>query len=68
MRLEQLKNLKQLVDLNLQYNQIQEIPELSSEDFPALEVLNLAYNKLNYLSVQALMQVRRLKTLDLTAN
>jgi Leucine-rich repeat (LRR) protein len=67
-RLEQLKNLKQLVDLNLQYNQIQEIPELSQEDFPALEALNLAYNKLNYLSVQVLMQVRRLKLLDLTAN
>ena len=54
--------------MNLQYNQIQEIPELSQEDFPALEALNLAYNRLNYLSVQVLMQIRRLKLLDLTAN
>ena len=43
-RLEQLKNLKSLTELNLQYNQIMAIPELSYEDFPVLDHLNLSYN------------------------
>ena len=43
-RLEQLRNLKSLVDVNLQYNNIQTIPPLVKDDFPKLEVLNLSYN------------------------
>jgi Leucine-rich repeat (LRR) protein len=43
-RLEQLRNLKSLVDINLQYNNIQTIPPLVKDDFPKLEVLNLSYN------------------------
>ncbi len=67
-RLEQLTNLKQLTELNLQYNSIFEIPELSHEDFPALEILNLSYNKLSFASIQSLMFIKRLKVLDLTGN
>ena len=43
-RLEQLRNLKSLFDINLQYNNIQSIPPLVKDDFPKLEVLNLSYN------------------------
>ena len=43
-RLEQLKNLKALLELNLSYNQIRDIPVLQAPDFPNLEVLNLSYN------------------------
>jgi len=67
-RLEQLKNLKQLAELNLQYNQIFEVPEIHAEDFPSLETLNLSYNKINYMSIQSLMNLGRLKTLDISAN
>ena len=67
-RLEQLKNLKSLTELNIQYNQIQAIPELTIEDFPSLESLNLSYNQLHFNSVQNLTAIRRLKILDLTAN
>lgn len=38
------------------------------DDFPSLETLSLSFNKLNYMSIQALMNIRRLKVLDLTAN
>lgn len=44
MRLEQLKNLKFLASINLQFNAIQVIPLLRPHDFANLEVLNLAYN------------------------
>ncbi len=43
-RLEQLRNLKSLADVNLQYNNIQIIPSLSRDDFPKMETLNLSYN------------------------
>jgi len=43
-RLEQLRNLKSLIDVNLQYNNITAIAPLMREDFPKLESLNLSYN------------------------
>ncbi len=53
-RLEQLRNLKSLVDVNLQYNNIQTIPTLAKEDFPKLEQLNLSYNQLTPASIRHL--------------
>lgn len=67
-RLEQLRNLKSLVDVNLQYNNIQSIPPLVKDDFPKLEVLNLSYNQITPASIRHLYQLSRLKTLDLQGN
>jgi Leucine-rich repeat (LRR) protein len=67
-RLEQLRNLKSLVDVNLQYNNIQTIPSLAKEDFPKLEVLNLSYNQLTPASIRHLYMLPRLKNLDLQGN
>lgn len=67
-RLEQLKNLKALLDLNLSYNRIGEIPLLQAGSFPNLEVLNLSYNKLSHTSVLSLYNLQKLRVLDLTAN
>lgn len=69
-RLEQLKNLKNLVEINLSNNQIHLIPQgLSLEDFPMLEQLNLAYNYIHQVpSLQALCCLKKLKVLDLNAN
>ena len=55
-RLEQLRNLKNLVDVNLSNNQIHLVPQsMTQEDFPMLEQLNLAYNYINQIpSLQAL--------------
>ena len=64
-RVEQLRNLKSLADVNLQYNNIQTIPSLSKEDFPKLEILNLSYNQLTPASIRHLYQLPRLKNLDL---
>jgi len=54
--------------LNLQFNQIQTIPQLNEKDFNQLEVLNLSYNKLNYQCISNLYVCKKLKTLDLAAN
>ena len=67
-RLEQLRNLKSLYDINLQYNNIQTIPPLSSEDFPKLEMLNLSYNQITPASIRHLYQLNRLRSLDLQGN
>ena len=67
-KLEQMKNLKALIDLNIQYNQIQSIPALAIEDFPKLETLNLSYNHLSPASIRNMYQIPRLKTLDLAGN
>jgi len=67
-RLEQLRNLKYLQDLNLQFNSITQIPPLGEKDFNSLEVLNLSYNKLGFESIRNLFTCRNLKSLDLAAN
>ena len=67
-RMEQLRNLKYLQDLNLQFNSIHQIPSLGDKDFMALESLNLSYNKLNFDSIRNLYQCKNLKQLDLAAN
>jgi len=41
---------------------------LSSADFPNLEVLNLAYNKVSRSSLQSLYLLNKLRVMDLTAN
>lgn len=64
-RLEQLKNLKALSEVNLQYNQIQNIPPLSVDDFPKLENLNLSYNNLTPSSLRNIYNLKKLKILDL---
>ena len=66
--MEQLRNLKYLQDLNLQFNSISQIPALSDKDFNSLEVLNLSYNKLNFESIRNLYTCRNLRSLDLAAN
>lgn len=68
MRLEQLKNLKALSDINLQYNNITMIPPLSKEDFQKLEQLNLSYNQISPGSLRNLFNMKRLKSLDLQGN
>jgi len=60
-RLEQLKNLKALLELNLSYNEVRDIPALQSSDFPNLEVLNLSYNKLTRTSLQSLQELPKLR-------
>ena len=68
-KLEQLKNLKNLVELNLSYNQISRIGNINPEtDFILLENLSLAYNNLKLNDLSLLTFFRRLKYLDLTAN
>jgi Leucine-rich repeat (LRR) protein len=66
--MEQLRNLKNLQELNLQFNSITQIPPLRDIDFVGLEVLNLSYNKLNFESIRSLYICRNLKQLDLAAN
>ena len=60
-RLEQLKNLRYLQELNLQFNHIQAVPVLNDKDFNQLEVLNLSYNKLNYECIRNLYVCKKLK-------
>ena len=67
-RMEQLRNLKYLQELNLQFNQISQIPPLGEKDFSGLENLNLSYNKLNFESIRSLYSCKNLKQLDLAAN
>lgn len=68
MRLEQLRNLKSLHEINLQYNYIRVIPALEPNDFERLEVLNLSYNSITPASIRSLYTITRLKNLDLQAN
>ena len=63
-----MRNLKSLVDINLQYNNIQSIPPLVRDDFPKLESLNLSYNQLTPASIRHLYCLPRLKLLDLQGN
>ena len=67
-RLEQLRNLKSLSEINLQYNYIRIIPQLAADDFEKLEVLNLSYNSITPASIRSLYTCRRLKSLDLQGN
>ena len=67
-RLEQLRNLKSLSDINLQYNYIRIIPQLGAEDFEKLENLNLSYNSITPASIRSLYSCKRLKSLDLSGN
>jgi Leucine-rich repeat (LRR) protein len=67
-RLEQLKNLKALSDINLQYNMISAIPPILKEDFPKLENLNLSFNLISPTSIRSMFTIPRLKTLDLSGN
>jgi adenylate cyclase len=66
--LEQLRNLKSLTEINLQYNYIRVIPALKSDDFEKLESLNISYNSITPASIRSLYCLRKLKTLDLQAN
>ena len=67
-KLEQLKNLKYLYEVNLQFNSITQIPQLQPSDFANLEILNLAYNNLTVDSVRSLYACSKLKKLDLSSN
>ena len=67
-RIEQLRNLKNIQDINLQYNSITTVPTLSEMDYTNLESLNLSYNKLNPESIRNLYALKNLKVLDLAAN
>ena len=67
-RLEQLRNLKSLTEINLQYNYIRTIPTLGPDDFERLETLNLSYNSLTPASIRSLYTLKKLRTLDLQAN
>lgn len=67
-RMEQLKNLKYLSTLNLQFNAIQVIPPMGPKDFTNMEYLNLAYNQLTQDSIRSLYALGNLKKLDLSSN
>ncbi len=67
-RLEQLKNLRLISDINLQFNHISLIPPVSAKDFTNLETLNLSYNQISVQSIKSLYPLQRLKVLDLTSN
>lgn len=67
-RFEQLRNLRYLSDLNLQFNHIVRIPALNNEDFTNLEVLNLSYNRISVESIRNLFICKQIKNLDLSAN
>ena len=67
-KLEQLRNLKSLTEINLQYNYIRLIPQLKPEDFEKLEQINLSYNSITPASIRSLYNLKKLKTLDLQAN
>lgn len=45
-----------------------EVPELQVEDFPNLDILNISYNNLSFGAISALMNLKKLKWLDLTGN
>ena len=64
-KLEQLRNLKSLTDINLQYNYIRVIPALSNDDFERVETLNLSFNSLTPASIRSLYTLKKLKCLDL---
>ncbi len=68
MRLEQLRNLKSLNEINLQYNNIRIVPSLAYDDFERLEVLNLSYNSVTPASIRSLYFMKKLRILDLQAN
>ena len=65
MRLEQLRNLKSLNEINLQYNNIRIVPSLAYDDFERLEVLNLSYNSVTPASIRSLYFMKKLRILDL---
>lgn len=67
-RLEQLKNLRLISEINLQFNHISLIPPISAKDFTNLEKLNLSYNQINMQSIKSLYPLQRLKVLDLASN
>lgn len=67
-RLEQLRNLKSLEEINLQFNHIRIIPQLQSSDFEKLEIINLSYNSITPASIRSLYIAKKLKHLDLQAN
>ena len=68
-RLEQLKNLRNLTELNLSYNQVSNIGDLDPmQDLKQIEYINLAYKTLKLNDLLLLSEFRKLKILDLTAN
>jgi len=67
-RLEQLRNLKSLNEINLQYNYIRIIPAFGPDDFEKLETINLSYNSITPASIRSLYTLKKLKSLDLQAN
>ena len=67
-RFEQLRNLRNLCELNLSYNMITTIPELLIDDFPKLENLDLSFNNLDPVSIPNMYTLKALKKLDLSAN
>jgi len=67
-RLEQLRNLRNLCELNLSYNMVQTVPELLQDDFPKLESLDLSFNSLEPTVIPNLYSLKNLRRLDLSAN
>lgn len=67
MTLEALLNLKALIELNLQYNQISGI-QLPEGAFPKLQVLNLSFNRIPPSHLTELRVIKELRILDLSSN
>ena len=64
---DHITNLKELVVLSLQDNQIKEIPIQSSE-FPVLQMLDISYNQINHPSIKNLMNLENIQVLNLAGN
>ncbi len=60
-KLEQLRNLKSLADLNLQYNNISVLQPAQQDEFSKLEILNLSYNLLHPQTLANLYSFPKLK-------
>lgn len=64
--LEQLATFPNLQELNLSYNNIENLNNISS--FTQLQVLNLSYNILSLKSLHMLSEIENLKELNLSGN
>eukprot|EP00826_Nyctotherus_ovalis_P046588 TRINITY_DN5280_c0_g1_i5.p1 TRINITY_DN5280_c0_g1~~TRINITY_DN5280_c0_g1_i5.p1 ORF type:complete len:622 (+),score=158.02 TRINITY_DN5280_c0_g1_i5:427-2292(+) len=66
-RLEQLANLKGLVELHLQYNFISSL-QVAPASFPLLEILSMGFNSIPGGHILQLAQLPSLRVLDLSGN
>lgn len=62
------QNLSQLIELDLSYNQIADLPRNAFNDLPKLISLNLAHNQLTIIPFQIFDSLKSIEQLDLSQN